>query len=66
MENQTHFEAAPPDLHREDARESQRSGVRTLLFFRDGMRQLERNANARIDEIDAIDQAAQGSADFDL
>ena len=34
LDNQTHFEAAAPDLHREDARDSQLNGVRTLLFFR--------------------------------
>jgi len=41
LDNQTHFEAAPSDLHREDARDSQLSGVRTLLFFRAANRQLE-------------------------
>ncbi len=49
LDNQTHFEAAPPDLHREDARDSQLSGVVIARFFRDGIRQLDRNANACID-----------------
>jgi hypothetical protein len=56
LDNQTQFKATSPDLHREDAGESQVSGVRIVLFFRDGTRQLERNANPCIDEIHAIDQ----------
>jgi hypothetical protein len=46
LENQTHFEPAPPDLHREDARDRKRSGVRIALYFRDGVLQLEGHANA--------------------
>ena len=66
LDNQTHFEAAPSDLHREDTRDSQLRGVRISLFFLAANRQLERNADACIDEIHAINQSVQGSSDFNL
>src|SRR5258708_1183700 len=66
LEKQAHFEPAPPDLHRKDARDRQRSGVRTVLLFRDGVWELDGHANAGIDEVDAIDQCIQGGTDFNL
>lgn len=62
LDNQTHLEAAPPDLHREDARDLQRGGVRTEWFFRGFNRQLERNPDAGIGEINSIDQRVQDGA----
>ncbi len=59
LDDQPHLETAPPDLHRKDARDGQLGGARTLPFCRDGDRQLERDADACIDEVDAIDQGRQ-------
>jgi hypothetical protein len=47
LENQTHFEPAPPDLHREDTRDSQFCGTPTVLLFRDGVRELEGTRECR-------------------
>jgi len=49
LDNQTHLEATPPDLHREDAHDDRLGAVRAVPFFCDGSWHFEQYTDAFID-----------------